>query len=253
MKLRPREQGAIGILAIGVVLFFGWFGVIGTFGLEPQIKELTLTMSELNKAKSTEQLNQATLNNLKQQKASLSVQQVQMPEGKKIGEIDHAKGQTLEMAKRELLNDVIEMGQNSFDNTLIYVKPLPPPEPTPEEVAAIAAAASAAAQAPVPATPGQPPAAAPVPGQPPIPGQLPIPGAPPEPKLSDFVEEIPYEIAMRGSYRSINDFINQLATYKTVVDIQQLTITTEAQGGTIPIEPDKPLKAVFKITYLIRK
>lgn len=222
MKLQPREQSVIGIVSIGIVLFFSWFG-IGSLGIEPQLKSLTQNLSELDTAKRTEDTNNMTLSSLKQKKQDLSGHQAEMPKDKKVGEIDHQSGETLEIVKREMLSDVIDMGQNSFGNTLIHVRPLPIPEPPPAPVL-----------------------------PPPAPGQA-IIDTGPELKLSDFLAEIPYEIALRGSYKSINEFINQLASYNTIIDIQQLAIDVESENSSATSDPKRPLKAIFKITYLIKK
>lgn len=222
MKLQPREQAVIGIGAIGLVLFFAWFGV-GSLGIEPQLKTLSKTMTDLDTAKKAEDTNNMTLSSLKQQKQQLSGHQAEMPKDKKVGEINHQTGETLEIVKRDMLSNVIDMAQNSFGNTLINVRPLPVPEPPPAAVL--------------------PP---PVAGQPPV-------NTAPELKLSDFIAEIPYEIGLRGSYTSINEFINQLASYDTIIDIQQVSIDVETKGGSQAVDPQKPLKVVFKITYLIKK
>lgn len=220
-KLQPREQSIIGIAAIIGVIILGFFG-IGSFGVSPQWDNFSKVNDKLKTANNTVQTNEATLANLNQQKTQLSGSQATLPKGKIIESVDYQKGKTLEGVKTELLNIVIEMSQKEDGNTLIYVKPLPKPAPPP---------------APLPTTPPDPNA----------------PPAPPTIQLSDFIEEVPYEIAIRGNYSTINKFVNDLAVYNTVVEITRLEVIPENQAGGNFKDPTKPLKAIFTLNYIIKK
>ena len=83
------------------------------------------------------------------------------------------------------------------------------------------------------------------------PAPPPDPNNPSAPSLSTYVDEVPYEITIRGNYIELNGFINELSEYDTVIEIADLKINPEKDNNTS--NPQKPLKAEFKINYLINK
>jgi hypothetical protein len=212
MKLQPREQSIIGFAAIAGVLMMGWF-----YGIDPQLKNFKEKSAQRATAQQTFDANVATITTLQQQKQSLQGTQAEMPKDKEIGKIDFQAGETMESSKRDLLDTVIEMSQKDLGNELIYVKPLPPP---PEPVQQIDPNAD--------------------------------PNAPPPLRLSDFVAEIPYEIAIRGNYVSINQFVNELSSYPLIIEIASVEVSPEKRGQDFA-DPTKPLRAVFKLNFLIKK
>jgi len=132
--------------------------------------------------------------------------------------IDFEAGETLETTKRDLIDSVIGMSQSSHGNKLVHARPLPKPAPVPARV---------------------------------NPTQT-DPNAPPQLQLSDFVEEIPYEIAIRGNYVSINEFVNELSRKDVVVEVSQMEVKPEREGQSFA-DPTKPIKSTFKINFFIKK
>ena len=216
IKLQAREQSILGLGSIAGVCIVGIFGLVGNFGVLPQWDIFIKNSSELGASATTVQQNEATLANLNQEKASLDKSVPEIPEGKSIGEINQAAGETKESTNREILNTIIEMSQVNHGNILISAKPIapigmeaaPPPDPAAD------------------------------------------PAAPPAPKLSDYIDEISFAINIRGSYISLNDFINELAANDVVVEINNVELFPEGATGK---DPTRPLKADLKLSYFIKK
>ena len=213
MKLQPREQSIIGGGAILAVLALGTFGIVTDFAIFPQWNKFTVVQKQLSEINAQVATQEAQLSGLKAEKATLETDVIQMPEGKNIGKVNNAEGETFASTKRELLNTVIEMSLN-HDNVLISAIPgnKPPPAPVSQD-----------------------------------------PNAPQVPQLSTYVDEIPYNITIRGNYTELNGFINELSEYDIVIEIANLTILPEGTKQGPLSYPQKPLKAEFKINYLIFK
>lgn len=220
-RLQPREQAALGIGAIAAVVIFGLWGVVWDFAIIPKFETFQQAQMQLTGAKSTEAQNDATLMQLNQDKVSYDQVKEEIPENKEIGKVNAAEGGTLENTKRDLMNTVIEMSQNTHKNILISVKPLPKPAPPPK-----------------PINPNPDPNAPPV---------------APEMTLSDFIEELPYEIKLRGNYTSLNDFVNELADFDTVIEISRAEITPDKETKVAMKDPARPLEAKFLFNFLIQK
>lgn len=218
-KLQAREQSILGLGAIAGVCIVGIFGLVGGFGVLPQWDIFIENSTKLGTAATTVQQNEATLANLNQQKVSLAPSKTEMPEGKSIGEINLAEGETKETAKREILNTIIDMSMINHGNVLISAKPItpigiqaaPPPNPNAD------------------------------------------PSMPPPPKLSDYVDEISFDIKIRGNYVSLNDFINELAANDVVVEINNVELFPEGGVSKVFVDPSRPLKADLKLSYFIKK
>lgn len=223
IKLQPREQAFIGIGSILTVVVVGIFGVVTDFAIMPSFGKFTEAQLKLTSTNVILQSNETEINSLNAQMEALKTNDIEMPEGKNIGEVNAAEGQTLNSVKTALLNNIIEMSQENNTNILIsakqLAKPAPPPEPTPP-----------------PVDPNDPNAVA----------------APPPFQISSVIEEAPYELKLRGNYTSLNDFVNTLAAYDTVVEIQKLEVTPEKEDSDIN-DPSRPLEATFNLNYLIRK
>ncbi|MGD9579760.1 MAG: hypothetical protein AB7V50_00160 [Vampirovibrionia bacterium] len=219
IKMQAREQSILGLGAIGAVFIIGIWGPVADFGVWPQWNKFGENAVKLGQASTTVQQNEATLANLNQQKLSLSNSKAEIPEGKTIGEINTAEGQTKETIKRDILNTIIDMSQVNHGNILISAKPIAPIG--------------------IQATPPPPPGADPT--------------APLPPKLSDYVDEISFDIKIRGSYVSLNDFINELAANDVVVEINDLEIYPEGGSNQPTEDPTRPLKASLKLSYFIKK
>jgi Tfp pilus assembly protein PilO len=221
MKMQPREQAVVGIGSILMVIVLGWNFI------DPALKSFNDIKTKFDTSNNTFNSNEATINALTQDKTRLSGSQTQIPVNKEIGEIDLSQGQTLESTKIELLNDILKIAQDKDGNTLVSIKPLPPPAP-PAPVAA-----------PAPPDPNNPTAV--------------TEAAPPEMNIADFIAEVPYDITVRGTYATIGSLIDDLSAYKIVVEVQRLEITPGGTGGVPLKDPTKPLTAVLKINYLIKK
>lgn len=227
MALKAREQTFIGVAAIAGVLVIGWTGPIGGIGIEPFSKTFTEKSAEFSKSQTDLATIETTINTLKQQKVSLQDTKLEMPANKSIRKIDRQAGETEESTKREILNDIISIAQKDSGNTLVSITPDPlPPAPV--------------------APPPPPPPPAPDPNAP--------PGPPPAPeiKLSDLVSEVPYTVVMKGSYKSINQFLDDLKGYNNIVEVNRIEIapSNDPQGSG---DPTKPLKATFKVILIIDK
>lgn len=213
MNLQPREQSLVGIGAIAGVLIIGYF-----YGFDPQWKIFSDVKSQLTTANATSQSNEATIAGLNSQKQEIGSKVINRPPDKEVPKINIQEGKTLESLKIELLSNLLELAQKKEGNTLIYVKPLPLPPPPPEPVNT-------------------------------------DPNAPQEPqmRLSDFIQELPYELAIRGNYTSINNLINELAAYEKVIEVTRLEIIPESKTGGTFKDPSRPLKAVLQINFLVEK
>jgi Tfp pilus assembly protein PilO len=217
-KLQPREQSILGVGFIAAVCIFGLFGVVWDFAILPQWDQFSQIQTQLNAAKTTESANAANLTSLSQEKDILKQSTAEMPEGKEVGKIDTAEGGTMESTKRDLMNTVIEMSQNEYKNVLMSAKPLPKPKPPPQPIN-------------------------------PDPNQAGVP----EMRLSDFIEELPFEMKLRGNYTSLNDFINELAKYNIVIEISRLEVVPEKETKAALKDPSRPLEAKFMLNFLIQK
>lgn len=215
--MKPREKLFLGIVAIIGVLIIGYF-----YGIEPQVKGLFEKLNKMTTAQTTKMTNEAQIKLLEDQKVSLSSSQSEVKMERKVRQVDLPKGETIESTVRNMLNDVISMAQSNISNSLISVKPLPKPVPPPD---------------PVP-DPNAPP---------------PDPNAPPVIKISDFIDESPFEITFRGTYSSLDKFLKDISAYSTVVEVKDITIMPEEKSGENFQDPTKPLKAVFNISLIIRK
>jgi hypothetical protein len=180
---------------------------------------------------------------MKQQKTQLDNTRAEMPPGKIIKGINLQEGETLESVKLGLINDVIKIAESSYGNTLIYVKPL----------------GTSSSIAPLPLTPPKPPA---LPPTAPAPNAAPNTApnavaaastAPPEISFADAIDESTYEIAIRGTYTSINDFTNKLAKSNSVIQITKLDVIPDNQTDKALEDPSRPLKATMTISCMVRK
>jgi hypothetical protein len=161
--------------------------------------------------------NESTSASLEKEKKRLETTTAQMPKDKIVPKVQYGQGETIQIVQRELVNDAIELAQNVHGNTLIYLKPLPKPAPPP-------------VQAPTAEDPN----------------------AVPQVRLSDLIEEAPYEISLRGNYSSINGFINDLNKSKEIVEISNVEIIPERKGRR-NMDPMKPLEVQVKLNYIIQK
>lgn len=218
IKLQPREQSILGMGSIAGVCIVFIFGLVGNFGVLPQWDSFINNSTKLGQAAATVEQNEATLANLNQQKISLGNSKAEIPEGKSIGEINKEEGQTKETTKRDILNTIIDMSMINHGNVLISAKPIP----------AIGIKAAP-------------------------PNLNADPAAPPPPKLSDYVDEISFDIKIRGNYVSLNDFINELAANDVVVEINNVELFPEGNTNKAFMDPSRPLKADMKLSYFIKK
>lgn len=206
------QQREQSIIGVGAILAVLFLGWFSF--IEPQLKTFKKVSAELGTAKMTEQGNESSIESLKVQKTQFANTSVEMPTDKTIGSIDFQAGETLESKKRDMLDTVIDMAQSDYGNKLVLAKPLPKPPPPPEPIN----------------TDGS---------------------TTPQLRLSDFIDEIPYEIALRGSYKSINSFINDLTNYDTVVEVSNVEVIPEKDRNLT--DPTRPLKVVLKINYIIKR
>lgn len=219
IKLQAREQSFIGIASIASVVIVGLFGIFWDFAVLPQWDKFSKAQNELRTANGTVQENENAITSLEATKTQLQNEKPK-PVGKDVGKIDRASGQTIETTKRELLDTVIEMSKADHGNELISAKPLPKPPP---------------------------------PVQPVNPNANADPNAVPEVQITDFIEEVPYEIKIRGNYTSLNGFINDLADYGTVIEISRLIIMPNKEEKAAFQDMSKPLQAELNLKYIIDK
>lgn len=220
MKLQAREQIFLGILFIGGVLIMGFF-----YGVEPQFKNFMKVNAERSAAE--------TFNNeLKTKQVSLQAERERLETytssdqnqtDKVVANINYGEGETLESKRRAMLDQILDIGQKINNNRLIAIQPLPRPTPPP-------------------------------PPPPPAPGEEPVEEAAPTLTIFDIIDQSPYDITMRGSYSNLNSFIEDIATTKTLIAIDQVEIEPEEKTGKSEfLDPTKPLKTKFTITTIIKK
>lgn len=216
MKLQAREQAILGIGSIIAVVTIGLFGVVTDFAVMPSFDAFMEAQNKLVQTTATLENNKLQITSLQTEIQTLEQHDIKMPEGKNIGKVDKQAGQTIQSVKTDLLNTTIEMSQESNANILIASKPLAKPKQV-------------------------------------QPIQPTDPNAPPAFQISNVIEEAPYELKLRGNYSSLNDFINTLAEYDTVIEIKKLEISPEQDDSHGASDPSRPLEAMFNLNYLIQK
>lgn len=152
---------------------------------------------------------------------------------------------TLQQNVKDILNRVIEFADNA-NNTVAYLKPwvevpsiLPPPPP-PDPAAAQTAGATT-----TPTDPNTPPA------------------PPPPPPLTT----VGYELAIRGTFASVQEFLTAMDAQKEMVEIYSLQLINESgpargagdassgggasAGQDAILDPAKPIKLIAKLRLVL--
>ncbi len=226
MALKDREAKLIGIM-----LIIGGLGAFVALGL-PQLDALGKAVQQKG---TLEQSNQ----DLEAQKQTIQTaintlqEQAKLPNDVKVRQYTDA---TQQKVVKEILDTVIKSAATR-DNTVVYLKPwlevtpIIPPPPAPDPNAQPPAGANAAPPAP-----------------------------PPPPPLTT----VGYEFAIRGTYQTIQSFLESMDQQKEIVEINSVQLLNEGGadrvGGKGAItaaevlkDPTKPIRLTTKLRLVLER
>lgn len=219
MSVKLKQNEQIGIGILAITAVI----ILGWFVIiEPQLRGIATNQKNIDDANKTLIENKAKLEDAERKKAQLEQADLNT---------NSFPGQTSTMAKENIITDQIDKVLRLLkdnNNDIIKIKRIPYND-------------SDAAP---------PPAAAPTPG---------TEAAPAPAGISQYLIEVPIEIMVRGTYKSIGSFIKGINESPNIIKIYEVQIIHDIAGdqnalnaGTPYIEPSKPLKAKIGLVFLIK-
>lgn len=230
MALKEREQKLIGaMLIVGAIAAFVGVGL-------PNFDTISKSLA---KKKELEDENKS----LDTQKATLETSVKALQEAARLPndmQVRQYTAETQQKVVKELLDSVIKYSAKN-GNTVVYLKPwadvpkiLPPPPP-------VDTTAAAAAGTPGATTP---------------------PATTPPPSPADMLTTVGYEFAMRGTYQTIQNFLEAMDEQKEILELNSIQLVNEAGAdrvggkGAIPStdvlkDPTKPIRLTVKLRLVL--
>jgi len=220
VKLKQNEQIGIGILAIVAVIIVGWFIII-----EPQLSGIKATQKKLDDANTLLAQNKVKLTEAQQKKSQL--EQANLNPNSFPSQINTSK----EIIITDQIEKVLSLLKKNR-NEIIKLRRIP-------YIDTDLAASTAAGAPPAPNT-----GAATTTTQ---------------SGLAQYLVEIPIEITIRGTYRSIGNFIKDINESSNIIRIYELQMVHDVSNnaaeatGIIPYtDPSRPLKSKIGLVFLVK-